>query len=80
MPVPLYFACGAKLEQRVRSDDLLVGYLFLRLTVCQLLEHAGGTHHRLDRYLSKRVGIKRKDVRLLLAQGRVEIDGERARM
>ena len=33
---------------------------------------------RLDRYLSKRVGIKRKDVRLLLAQGRVEVDGERA--
>ena len=34
---------------------------------------------RLDRYLSKRLGIKRKDVRLLLAQGRVNIDGERAR-
>ena len=33
---------------------------------------------RLDRYLSKFFGIKRKDVRLLLAQGRVEIDGERA--
>ncbi|MDG2272258.1 MAG: pseudouridine synthase [Halioglobus sp.] len=33
---------------------------------------------RLDRYLSKRVGIKRKDVRLLLAQGRVEVDGKRA--
>ncbi len=33
---------------------------------------------RLDRYLSKRLGIKRKNVRLLLAQGRVSIDGERA--
>lgn len=30
---------------------------------------------RLDRYLSKQLTINRKDVRLLLAQGRVKLDG-----
>jgi 16S rRNA pseudouridine516 synthase len=33
---------------------------------------------RLDRYLSKLLEINRKDVRLMLAQGRVEVDGSRA--
>ncbi|ANG64200.1 16S rRNA pseudouridine(516) synthase [Marinobacterium aestuarii] len=30
---------------------------------------------RLDRFISVQTGIKRKDVRLLLAQGRVQVDG-----
>lgn len=30
---------------------------------------------RLDRHLSEKLGIKRSDVRLLLAQGRVQVDG-----
>ncbi|TVS13875.1 MAG: 16S rRNA pseudouridine(516) synthase [Gammaproteobacteria bacterium] len=33
---------------------------------------------RLDRFLSQTLAIKRSDVRLLLARGRVEVDGERA--
>lgn len=31
--------------------------------------------HRLDRFISKRTGIKRSEVRLILAQGRVSVDG-----
>lgn len=31
---------------------------------------------RLDRYISQKIAINRKDVRLILAQGRVKIDGE----
>jgi 16S rRNA pseudouridine516 synthase len=34
---------------------------------------------RLDRHLSRVLGIKRSDVRLLLAQGRATIDGKKAR-
>lgn len=34
---------------------------------------------RLDRFLSAHLSIKRKDVRLLLAQGRVSVDYQRAR-
>lgn len=30
---------------------------------------------RLDRHISEALGVKRKDVRLLLAQGRLEVDG-----
>ncbi len=30
--------------------------------------------HRLDRFISKHTGIKRGDVRILLAQGRVQVD------
>jgi 16S rRNA pseudouridine516 synthase len=33
---------------------------------------------RLDRHLSEYLGIKRSDVRLLLAQGRVQVDGKTA--
>ncbi|MCX2978876.1 pseudouridine synthase [Candidatus Marimicrobium litorale] len=33
---------------------------------------------RLDRYLSSLLDINRKDVRLMLAQGRVEVDGAKA--
>lgn len=33
---------------------------------------------RLDRFLSEQLAVKRSDVRWLLAQGRVEVDGERA--
>ncbi|MBL4794046.1 MAG: 16S rRNA pseudouridine(516) synthase [Pseudomonadales bacterium] len=33
---------------------------------------------RLDRFISARLGIKRSDVRLMLAQGRVEVDGLKA--
>lgn len=33
---------------------------------------------RLDRFLAKSLGIKRSDVRVLLAQARVEVDGLRA--
>ena len=33
---------------------------------------------RLDRFLGKRLSVKRSDVRWLLAQGRVEVDGDRA--
>jgi 16S rRNA pseudouridine516 synthase len=35
---------------------------------------------RLDRLISRHAGIKRRDVRLLLAQGRVCVDGDIARM
>ena len=48
---------------------------FIRVMRCTL---RGVPITRLDRYLSKRLCIKRKDVRLMLAQGRVDIDGERA--
>jgi 16S rRNA pseudouridine516 synthase len=33
---------------------------------------------RLDRYISTRIGINRRDVRLMLAQGRLKIDGQLA--
>lgn len=34
--------------------------------------------NRLDRFISERCGINKRDVRLLLAQGRVQVDGENA--
>ncbi len=34
--------------------------------------------YRLDRFISARKGIKRSDVRVLLAQGRIKIDGKAA--
>jgi len=35
-------------------------------------------HSRLDRFISKKLSIKRSNVRLLLAQNRIQVDGETA--
>jgi len=34
---------------------------------------------RIDRYISKKIGINRRDIKLMLAQGRIEINGELVR-
>lgn len=34
---------------------------------------------RIDRYISKKLGINRRDIKLMLAQGRIEINGELVR-